>query len=94
MTADRVKRKPAAILVADIAGYSRLMSADGVGTLARFKECRHGLIDPQISGPHPLSRTTSLTSIAWLKPLSASAPTGASSARFSTATAMRGVTRI
>ena len=35
-----VERKLAAIFAADIAGYSRLMSLDEVGTLARLKACR------------------------------------------------------
>jgi adenylate cyclase len=35
-----VERKLAAILAADIAGYSRLMARDEVGTLARLKTCR------------------------------------------------------
>ena len=35
-----VERKLAAILAADIAGYSRLMARDEVGTLARLKACR------------------------------------------------------
>ena len=47
MASDQVKRKLAAILAADIAGYSRLMGADEVGTLARFKEYRRELIDPK-----------------------------------------------
>ena len=33
MALDQVKRKLAAILAADIAGYSRLMGADEAGTL-------------------------------------------------------------
>ena len=33
MTAERVKRKPAAILSADVKGYSRLMGEDEVGTI-------------------------------------------------------------
>src|ERR1700674_5378884 len=37
---DRVERKLAAIFAADIAGYSRLMARDEVGTLARLKACR------------------------------------------------------
>jgi adenylate cyclase len=45
--ADKVKRKLAAILAADIAGYSRLMGADEAGTLARLKEYRRELIDPK-----------------------------------------------
>jgi len=35
-----VERKLAAILAADIAGYSRLMARDEVGTLAQLKTCR------------------------------------------------------
>jgi hypothetical protein len=35
-----VERKLAAIFAADIAGYSRLMAHDEVGTLARLKACR------------------------------------------------------
>jgi class 3 adenylate cyclase len=34
-----VERKLAAIFAADIAGYSRLMAADEIGTLARLKSC-------------------------------------------------------
>jgi adenylate cyclase len=47
MASDQVKRKLAAILVADIAGYSRLMGADEAGTLARLKGYRRELIDPK-----------------------------------------------
>ena len=47
MASDQVKRKLAAILAADIAGYSRLMGADETGTLARLKEYRLELIDPK-----------------------------------------------
>ena len=35
-----VERKLAAIFAADIAGYSRLMARDEIGTLARLKACR------------------------------------------------------
>ena len=35
-----IERKLAAIFAADIAGYSRLMARDEVGTLARLKACR------------------------------------------------------
>jgi adenylate cyclase len=44
----RVERKLAAILAADVAGYSRLMGADEEGTLARLKTIRRELIDPKI----------------------------------------------
>jgi adenylate cyclase len=47
MASDHVKRKLAAILAADIVGYSRLMGADEAGTVARLKEYRRELIDPK-----------------------------------------------
>src|SRR5207302_2317737 len=47
MASDRTKRKLAAVLVADIAGYSRLMGADEEGTLVRLKLLRRELIDPK-----------------------------------------------
>ena len=47
----RVDRRLAAILAADVAGYSRLMGEDEEGTLARLKSCRQALIDPKI-GEH------------------------------------------
>src|SRR5229473_1423858 len=49
MAAERVERKLAAILAADVAGYSRLMGADEEGTLARLKAVRAELIDPTIA---------------------------------------------
>ena len=39
----------AAVVAADIAGYSRLMGADEEGTLAQLKACRRELIDPGIA---------------------------------------------
>src|SRR6516225_595123 len=48
VTSERVARKLAAILAADVAGYSRLMGADEAGTLARLKAHRRELIDPKI----------------------------------------------
>jgi adenylate cyclase len=47
MASDPVKRRLAAILAADIAGYSRLMGTDEEGTLARLKSYRSELIDPK-----------------------------------------------
>jgi class 3 adenylate cyclase/TolB-like protein len=41
-------RRLAAILAADVAGYSRLMGADEEGTLARLKGHRRELVDPKI----------------------------------------------
>jgi adenylate cyclase len=49
MAEARVERRLAAILAADVAGYSRLMGADEEATLATLKACRHGLIDPKIA---------------------------------------------
>jgi adenylate cyclase len=43
-----VERKLAAIFAADIAGYSRLMARDEVGTFARLKACR-AIIDGLIA---------------------------------------------
>ena len=45
-------RKLAAILVADVAGYSRLAGADEDRTLARLRTLRSDLIDPIISVHH------------------------------------------
>ena len=45
----RVVRRLAAILAADVAGYSRLMGADEEGTLAALKVLRRELIDPKIA---------------------------------------------
>ena len=52
MASDQTKRKLAAILAADIAGYSRLMGADEEGTLARLKALRSELIDPKNKQHH------------------------------------------
>jgi adenylate cyclase len=49
LAAQRVERKLAAILAADVAGYSRLIGADEEGTLARLKAHRRELIDPKIA---------------------------------------------
>ena len=49
LATERVERRLAAILTADVAGYSRLMGADEEGTLARLKAHRRELIDPKIS---------------------------------------------
>jgi adenylate cyclase len=47
-----VERKLAAILAADVAGYSRLMAADEEGTLAQLKAHRRALVDPKIREHH------------------------------------------
>jgi class 3 adenylate cyclase/pimeloyl-ACP methyl ester carboxylesterase len=45
-----MERRLAAILVADMAGYSRLMERDEEGVLSRQKTLRRELIDPEITG--------------------------------------------
>ncbi len=49
MEGSNVARQLAAVLAADVVGYSRLMEADEVGTLARLKTVRLELIDPAIA---------------------------------------------
>ncbi len=45
-------RRLAAILAADVVGYSRLMGADEEGTLAALKQLRRKLADPKIEEHH------------------------------------------
>jgi TolB-like protein/Tfp pilus assembly protein PilF len=45
----RVQRRLAAILAADVAGYSRLTGVDEEGTIARLRALRRELIDPAIA---------------------------------------------
>src|SRR5215470_14756241 len=45
-------RRLAAILAADVAGYSRLMGMDEEGTLARLNAHRRDLLDPKIGEHH------------------------------------------
>jgi adenylate cyclase len=49
LTTERVERRLAAVLAADVAGYSRLMGGDEEGTLARLKACRKNVVDLQIA---------------------------------------------
>jgi TolB-like protein/class 3 adenylate cyclase len=49
VTMERVERRLAAVLAADVAGYSRLMGVDEEGTLARLKEIRKTIVDPMIA---------------------------------------------
>jgi adenylate cyclase len=48
LATERVERRLAAILAADVAGYSRLMEADEEGTHERFKAHLRELVDPKI----------------------------------------------
>ena len=49
MSGERVERRLAAVLAADVAGYSRLIGADEEGTLARLRAIRRELMDPKIT---------------------------------------------
>ena len=44
-----ISRKLAAVVFADVAGYSRLMEHDEAGTHARLREIREKLVDPKIA---------------------------------------------
>jgi adenylate cyclase len=46
---ERVQRRLAAILAADVVGYARLMEHDEAGTLERLKACRRDILDPRIA---------------------------------------------
>src|SRR6516165_5622827 len=46
---ERVERRLAAILAANVAGYSRMMGQDEAGTLARLKALRREIADPKIA---------------------------------------------
>jgi adenylate cyclase len=50
--APRVERKLAAILAADVVGYSRLVGADEAGTIARLRALRKEFIEPLIAEYH------------------------------------------
>ncbi len=52
MPEERVKRRMAAILVADVVGYSRLMELDEASTLSALKTHMDTLILPAIAGHH------------------------------------------
>src|SRR6476619_2587112 len=49
MAIARLERRLAAIMVADVVGYSRLMGRDDAGTLARLTACRRELLEPLVS---------------------------------------------
>ena len=50
MAGKGVERKLAAILSADVVGYSRLMGEDDAGTLAGLKALRKELFAPTVAG--------------------------------------------
>ncbi len=47
-----MERRLAAIMSADVVGYSRLIGADEEGTIAVLKALRAGLIDPMLTEHH------------------------------------------
>ena len=49
MTNERLERRLAAILAADVVGYSRLMGLDEGGTLSSLKALRREVVDPKIA---------------------------------------------
>src|SRR5262245_45633026 len=63
MSTERIERRLTAVLAADVAGYSRLMSGDEEGTLASLKAHRSVLVDPKIAEHHGrVVKTTRSTS--------------------------------
>ena len=49
MTGERVERRLAAVLAADVAGYDRLMGVDEEDTLTRLKAIRKALVETTIA---------------------------------------------
>ena len=49
MAEPRIRRRLAAIMAADVVGYSRLMGQNEAGTLAQLKECRTEVIHPSLA---------------------------------------------
>ena len=52
MAEERVQRRLAAILAADVVGYSRLMEQDEAGTLAALKARRREVLEPLVARHH------------------------------------------
>jgi TolB-like protein len=52
MPEERIQRRLAAILAADVVGYSRMMQADEAGTLAALKARRSEVLQPLVSRHH------------------------------------------
>jgi TolB-like protein/class 3 adenylate cyclase/Tfp pilus assembly protein PilF len=52
MAEERVQRRLAAILAADVVGYSRLIELDEVGTLAALKDRRRSILTPLVAEHH------------------------------------------
>jgi TolB-like protein len=52
MAEERTQRRLAAILAADVVGYSRLLEQDEAGTLAALKERRRDILNPLVAEHH------------------------------------------
>jgi class 3 adenylate cyclase len=52
MAQERTQRRLAAILAADVVGYSRLMELDEVGTMGTLKARRKGVLEPLVARHH------------------------------------------
>ncbi len=52
MASETTQRKLAAVLAADVVGFSRLMGQDEEATLAELKAIRAGIVDPNLSKRH------------------------------------------
>ena len=52
VSSEHVERRLAAILAADVVGYSRLMGADELGTFERIRAHRKELFEPEIARHH------------------------------------------
>ena len=50
MADENPRRRLAAIVMADVVGYSKLMEADETGTLAALKERRKAILEPVVRG--------------------------------------------
>jgi adenylate cyclase len=59
---DRVERRLAAILAADVAGYSRLTGLDEEGTHAQLRDHLRSLVDPKIAEHRGRGRRDALCS--------------------------------
>jgi len=64
MAEERLQRRLAAIMSADVVGYSRLMGTDEAGTLSRLNTLRRELIDPAIAA-HQVASSSSWATVRW-----------------------------
>src|SRR6266436_5766619 len=73
MVEERAQRRLAAILAADVVGYSRLMEQDEAGTLATLKERRREILTPLVVQHHgrmiggSCCASASISAMSWWK---------------------------